>query len=552
MARNLNPRSFIHTIPMFRYALMLLVGIVIASNSGSVFGLREWIVAVCLLVGVALLVNKRHEMTSSVLLLLAIVGVGGMRYSFHAKDAWAVTDDQHCRLGMNIASEPIRRGKVIQFEGIVIDVSAVSNSPVSGDGGQDVSCRMKGRRLYISLLRDTITRRYEALHIGQAIIADVDVSPLKDWHRINSHFDYIRWQKMRGIVGRGFVGIGKWEASAAGFSALGFWETLKLRALVFRQRILERIKTVMPGDEAYAVLTAMALGNKSSLTPELREEYSISGASHILALSGMHLSIIYMLLSFFIRDRKLLYRLLIFIGLWGYVGFVGMPLSVVRAASMLTIWEAVWLAGREQRPLNVFGATLVIMLMSNPESLWDVGFQMSFMAVFAIIVTRPLSQQLMPMSLRLMRKPEEMALPLWKRTRNKMSRGLWYTACVSVAAQLGTAPLSAYYFGRVSMYFLLTNLIVIPCATVIICGAFMLTAIILADIAIGGALSMLAVAAGTMLSAIVTMQNDILGCIAQLPGASIEGVHVTMVQTMASYVMVYALLLVLYRLARVR
>ena len=102
------------------------------------------------------------------------------------------------------------------------------------------------------------------------------------------------------------------------------------------------------------------------------------------------------------------------------------------------------------------------------------------------------------------------------------------------------------------MYFLLTNFIVIPCATVIICGAFMLTAIIFADIAIGGALSMLAVAAGTILSAIVTMQNDILGCIAQLPGASIEGVHVTMVQTMASYVMVYALLLVLYRLARVR
>ena len=315
---------------------------------------------------------------------------------------------------------------------------------------------------------------------------------------------------------------------------------------------MELIKTVMPSDEAYAVLTAMALGNKSTLTPELREEYSISGASHILALSGIHLSIIYMLLSFFLRDRKLLYRLLIFLGLWSYVVFVGMPLSVVRAASMLTIWEAVWLIGREQKPLNVFGATLAIMLLFNPESLWDVGFQMSFMAVFTIIVTRTLSQQLMPMTLRLMRKPEEMALPLWKRTRNKMSRGLWYTACVSIAAQLGTAPLSAYYFGRVSIYFLLTNFIVMPCATVIICGAFLLTAIILADIAIGGALSVFAVAAGTVLSAIVTMQNDILSYISRLPGASIESVHVTVVQIMALYVMAYASLLVLYRLARVR
>ncbi len=259
-----------------------------------------------------------------------------------------------------------------------------------------------------------------------------------------------------------------------------------------------------------------------------------------------------MLLIYFFPRRNIWNKLCVLGVLWGYVVFVGMPISVVRAASMLTIWEMVWLMGRDQKHLNVFGLTLVVMIMANPESLWDVGFQMSFMAVFGIIVCQPLAGKLIPVSLMKIKPVDLLDLPLWKRVRYRSLRSLWFTACVSVSAQLGTVPLSAYYFSRVSIYFLLTNFIVIPCATVIICGAFMLTAVIIVNMAVGGGLTLMARIVAAVLSAIVTTQNETLGFIARLPGASIEGVHINVVQVLALYAMVYALLLVLYRLVRVR
>lgn len=545
MARKINPRHFIHAIPMFRYALLLLFGVVLAESCLSALGVREWLVLLCCLVGLALVVNKRHEMASSVLILLAIVMLGGLRYSFHAKNAWVVEEDIRCEIELVVASEPIRRGKVVQFDGIVAGTVEVGNAC-------GARWNLESRKLRVSLLRDTITKRYEGLHIGRSVLADVDVTPLQDWHRMNGNFDYIRWQTMRGIVGRGFVGIGKWEFSEDCLSALGFWDRIKLKALVWRQELLEKINEAGISGDAYAVLTAMALGNKSGLTPELREEYSMSGASHILALSGMHLSIIYMLLIYFFPRRNIWNKLCVLGVLWGYVVFVGMPISVVRAASMLTIWETVWLMGRDQKHLNVFGLTLVVMIMANPESLWDVGFQMSFMAVFGIIVCQPLMDKLIPVSLMKIKPVDLLDLPLWKRVRYRSLRSLWFTACVSVSAQLGTVPLSAYYFSRVSIYFLLTNFIVIPCATVIICGAFLLTAVIIVNMAVGGGLTLMARIVAAVLSAIVTTQNETLGFIARLPGASIESVHINVVQVVALYAMVYALLLVLYRLVRVR
>lgn len=545
MARKINPRHFIHAIPMFRYALLLLLGVVLAESCFSAPGVREWLVLLCCLVGLALIVNKRHEMTSSVLILLAIVVLGGLRYSFHAEDVWVVEEDSRCEIELVVASEPIRRGKVVQFDGIVSGTGEVGDAC-------GARCRLEGRKLRVSLLRDTITKRYEALHIGQSVVADVDISPLKDWHRMNDNFDYIRWQTMRGIVGRGFVGIGKWEFSESGSFALGFWERLKLKALVWRQVLLDKIGETGISGDAYAVMTAMALGNKSALTPELREEYSMSGASHILALSGMHLSIIYMLLIYLLPRRNLWNKLFVLAVLWGYVVFVGMSLSVVRAASMLTIWEMVWLMGRDQKHLNVFGLTLAVMVMVNPESLWDVGFQMSFMAVFGIIVCQPLMDKMIPVSLMKIKPVDLQELPLWKRVRYRSLRSLWFTACVSVSAQIGTVPLSAYYFSRVSLYFLLTNFIVIPCATVIICGTFLLTVIVIVNMVAGGGLTIMARLVAAILSAIVTAQNEILSFIARVPGASIEEIHISVVQVVALYAMVYALLLVLYRLVRVR
>lgn len=215
--------------------------------------------------------------------------------------------------------------------------------------------------------------------------------------------------------------------------------------------------------QAYAVLAAMALGDKSSLSDELKEEYSVSGASHVLALSGLHLGIIYAILSLLFSRRRwqIVSQVLILLAIWSYVFIVGMSASVVRSAVMLTVYSFVSLLNRNRLSLNTLSVAAVVILAGSPLYLYDVGFQMSFAAVlFIIIFYRPLLE-VMPGRIR--------NIPIIKQ--------IWQMTAVSVAAQIGVAPLIAFYFGRFSCYFLLTNMIVVPAATVILYGAVLTAAV---------------------------------------------------------------------------
>ena len=158
--------------------------------------------------------------------------------------------------------------------------------------------------------------------------------------------------------------------------------------LLQRDRLLQRLSDGGIEGDAYAVVAAMALGDKSALTKELKDMYSLTGASHVLALSGLHLGIIYMLLSLLVRGRRwlMLSQLFLIISIWGFVFLVGMSMSVVRAAIMLSVYALLSLGHRDKMSVNTLAFTAIVMLMMNPMSLFDVGFQLSFMAVFSILV----------------------------------------------------------------------------------------------------------------------------------------------------------------------
>ena len=222
-----------------------------------------------------------------------------------------------------------------------------------------------------------------------------------------------------------------------------------------RDRLLHRLSDGGLEGDAYAVVAAMALGDKSALTKDLRETYSVTGASHVLALSGLHLGIIYMLLSLLVlgRRRRMFSQLFLIISIWGFVFLVGMSMSVVRAAIMISVYALLSLGHRDKMSVNTLAFTAIVMLMVHPLSLFDVGFQLSFMAVFSILVWYPFFEGLIP-------QPFLMS--------HRLVKWLWTMLAVSCAAQLGTAPLVAYYFGRFSSLFLITNLVVIPAATLIL------------------------------------------------------------------------------------
>lgn len=288
-----------------------------------------------------------------------------------------------------------------------------------------------------------------------------------------------------------------------------------------RDRLLQRLSDGGLEGDAYAVVAAMALGDKSALTKDLRETYSVTGASHVLALSGLHLGIIYMLLSLLVLGRRwrMFSQLFLIISIWGFVFLVGMSMSVVRAAIMISVYALLSLGHRDKMSVNTLAFTAIVMLMVHPLSLFDVGFQLSFMAVFSILVWYPFFEGLIP-------QPFLMS--------HRLVKWLWTMLAVSCAAQLGTAPLVAYYFGRFSSLFLITNLVVIPAATLIL--YLSLIVLFVPSIAY-------------LLYNIVTILNSFLERMALLPWASIEGCHPSVLQTIMVYVVIAALYLLVDRLS---
>lgn len=308
-----------------------------------------------------------------------------------------------------------------------------------------------------------------------------------------------------------FIGRDDWQPGGDGFNHLSRLQRLRLRALLWRQHVADRL---LAGDdanhEALAVLSAMALGDKSALTKELRDTYAVSGASHILALSGLHLGIIYMLLTFLTmgRRRSWLVQVLLVLAMWTFALLTGLSTSILRAAIMITVYSLFALGGRRHASLGVLSFTALIMLLADSRSLFDVGFQLSFMSMLGILLFVPLMERFTSVK--------------WMMS-HPVARWLFGLMAVSLAAQLCTAPIVAYYFGRFPTWFLLTNLLVVPMATVILFGTLLTLAVPLF--------------AGVLLW-LVGCMNTMLTWVASLPLASIEGLHPSLLQVAMIYVVI--------------
>ena len=287
-----------------------------------------------------------------------------------------------------------------------------------------------------------------------------------------------------------------------------------------REQLLQRFNDGGLEGDAYAVVAAMSLGDKSALSRDVKSVYSVSGASHVLALSGLHLGIIYMLLSLFLPRRRwpALSQLLMILVVWAFVLLVGMPVSAVRSAVMLTIYGVLSIGRRNKMSINVLAFTAFVMLMWNPVWLFNVGFQMSFMAVWAILLFVPLFTSVFSDQYYM---------------EHPWVAKLWGMVAVSLAAQLGVAPLIAYYFGQFSTCFLLTNLLVVPTAFIILCLA--IAVLLFPPLAY-------------LLLYIVNGLNASLYSIATLPGANISNLHPTILQVVLIYVLIACCYLLIERI----
>lgn len=273
-------------------------------------------------------------------------------------------------------------------------------------------------------------------------------------------FDYGKYLRRQGIGGTGYVPADAWRniKQQSDLSVLALADACRQKLLaIYRQMGLS-------GNE-FGMLAALTLGYKDALTPELRESFSTTGASHVLAVSGLHVGIIYAvlnwLLALFLRHSKRNERIrsaLIIVFLWFYAFITGLSPSVMRATVMFSFMALGGIFGRKSQTYNTIFLSAFVLLLYRPTLLFDVGFQLSYSAVLAIIYFQPRIVGLLYVKPRVLR---------WA----------WELTAVSLAAQIGTAPLSVYYFHQFPNYFLLSNFVVIPAATLIVYTAILLFAV---------------------------------------------------------------------------
>ena len=295
-------------------------------------------------------------------------------------------------------------------------------------------------------------------------------------------------------------------------------------------RLYKRLEAAgLSGDEL-ATTGALTLGYKDDIDPEVRRHFQASGAAHVLAVSGLHTGILYGLVLWLLtlggrfkpmyenRLGRCMIGGVVIAVMWGYARLTGMTPSVVRAVMMVTIFEVGRMLYRQAFSLNTIAAAAVLILALRPTDLWSISFQLSFAATTAIVSLIP-------------------ALPVSKGRSTRIVKYILGILVVSLAAQLGTLPITMYYFGQISCYFLLTNLLVLPLATVLVpCG--------LITMVFGG--SWLGTMMGKITYGLAWAMNHSVEWIERLPGSTFS-VHIGL-----GMVVVYYLFFILFCLILIK
>lgn len=365
-------------------------------------------------------------------------------------------------------------------------------------------------RVLVYFRRDSLS---ECLRTGDEVICHAKPMLLHNGGNPNE-FDYTGLMSRRGVRFQCFVPSDKWET----VSGSQHFSLLRVSGML-RDRLLKIYRKYgLDGDE-YAVAAALTLGYKNELDYDTRQAYSNSGAMHILAVSGLHVGIIYLIVSRLLvlmqRSAKgrFLRAVLLIASIWFFAAITGFSASVQRAALMITF---VILGESRREKISVYNslaASALILLIINPMLVFEIGFQLSYLAVLSIVYFQP-------------------RLVVLLYVKNRFLRRLWELFTVGVAAQIGTGPLALYHFHQFPNYFWLTNLLVVPAAFVV-----MIEAVVVLGVSF---IPVLAKWAVWLLDLSVYLLNAFVRFVDRIPG-SVSHIYVSAVDTACMYLVIILL-----------
>lgn len=396
-------------------------------------------------------------------------------------------------LVVTIAEPPVEKAK--SYKALAAVESIVNHS----------SSQYATGNLLLYFAKDSIQKE---LQYGDQIIVGNSLQQIKNTGNPGG-FDYAQYSAFRQFYHQSLLKNKDWilldKKNKTSYSSFLFST---------REKVVNIIEKYIKGDNESSIAKALLIGYKVDLDKDLVQAYSNAGVVHLIAISGLHMGIIYGVLLWvfsnipIIRKSLIIKSILIFICLWLFALLTGASPSVLRAAVMFSFIVGGRAVDKHASVYNSMAASAFLLLCINPFILWDVGFQLSYLAVLGIVaVQKPISN--------------------WFNFKNKLIQSAWKLAAVSLAAQLFTFPICLYYFHQLPLLFLLANIIAIPLATWILWGCLILVFI--------SPINFIAFYFGKIISGLLWLLNKSVTLINGIPFSLWEGVLVTFTETILLY-----------------
>ena len=382
----------------------------------------------------------------------------------------------------------------------------------------DQECREVSGRMLVYFKKETGIDR---LNAGDQLLFKKTPQEIRNTGNPGG-FDYKRYALFNGLTHQVFLTLGDFvklpQPSKPGF---------ELKLYEKRTAILHTLKRYIQGPKELGLAEALLIGYRDDLDKDLLQSYSDTGVVHVIAVSGMHLGLVYWLLNLFLnpllkrRSTRWLHPVIMLIVLWLFTLLAGGAASIVRAAVMFTFILLGKSFNRKASVYNTLAAAAFVLLCYNPYWLWDAGFQLSYTAVLGIV---------------LFYKPIYYLMFV----RNRLLNAVWQLCAVSFAAQILTTPIAAYHFHQFPICFLITNILVVPLSSLILIGELLLLIV--------APFEALARIAGNSLSASIWWMNSIIEHLGDYPFAVWKGIQLNIPQVLLLYLFITGMALwLLYR-----
>jgi len=346
--------------------------------------------------------------------------------------------------------------KPMLYEAVIMDVPQIKENSVCcylqlTAFADSIRAEQMDRKAVVYIVKDTLTTQ---LRCGDHIRWYGTLSAPQNAGNPYA-FDYASYLYRKGISAVGVIYRGQWTVVKDSGNRSLWVEIRKARA-----HLVRHYHSLALSDDNRAIFSALTLGYRQELSARVKEHFSTAGVSHLLAISGLHVGILagflYLLLRFLgNRWYMKLFRSVVLLAVLGfYALFTGLSPSVVRSVIMFSLFTIGAICSTRGVAVNTLAATAFFMLLYEPYALYAVGFQLSFLAVFSILIVMP------------------RITPLWK-PKTLLLRYLWQIIALSIAAQLFTLPLLLFYFSKFPLFFLLANCVAVPLLSVVLYLSFL-------------------------------------------------------------------------------